>query len=190
MMIVDKPSQLVDRVREHYVAQFRAFVADQCKIAGGGVSELKIKINAQTSLFGDLYCLDFYYGAPGGTGGVELLPDFLCFEAFHRKVGEVELSFLHLRWDDVIVRHDLKETPQELASWFNWWFDPDDQRADRPADVSGCIHSLLVEPGYIDVDFGTADADALWTLLEVLDVAGAKRIEISSSRAEAESSAQ
>jgi hypothetical protein len=48
------------------------------------------------------------------------------------------------------------------------------------------IHSLLVEPGTLSVDMGTAASDALWDVLDLLEKAGAQSIRISASRADAD----
>jgi hypothetical protein len=54
------------------------------------------------------------------------------------------------------------------------------------APLSFVIHSLLIEPGVIDIDFGTAPPEAFWEMLGLLQSAGARTIRISSSRDEAE----
>jgi hypothetical protein len=86
----------------------------------------------------------------------------------------------------VLIRHNLDEVPHEpLSRWFQLWFDPDDVRHDPSAELSDVIHSVLLQPNCISIDFGSADPNAFWDMLDLLEEAGATSLKISSSRAEA-----
>ncbi len=175
---------LVAGVRDHYVAQFRGFVARELEASPGGASELKIKLKDDGELFNQLYCVDFYRGSGGAAGGSELEPTHLTFPALKGKFGQAALSLVDLRWSDVLIRHDLAQVPADaMLEWFRWWFDPANARRDPAAELSGNIHSMLVQPGAIFVDFGTTDPGAFWSLLELLEAAGASNIVVGSSKA-------
>lgn len=150
---------------------------------------MKLQLNEQSRLFDRLYCVDFIKNN-GTLEIVELQPkNILAFDAITGAFGRASLSIRQMRWDDVLIRHDLKHLPaDDLSRWFQLWFDPEDERHNPAAEVSGIIHSMLLQPSSVSIDFGTATPDAFWDILQLLEGAGAVRIEVSSSRAEAASS--
>jgi hypothetical protein len=176
---------LIARLRDHYVDQFRRFAERQRASCTKGASEVKLQLGDQSELFDRLYCADFVKN-DGKTEIVELHPDnVLTFDPITVSFGEALLSIEHLQWNDVVLYHDSDGLPPEkLSRWFRQWFDPDDQRHDPTADLSGVVHSLLVQPGSVSIDFGTANPEAFWDILELIEGAGAKRIRVSSSSAE------
>ena len=178
---------IIARIRDHYVDQFRAFAEQQQARCTQGAPEVKFQLNEQSELFDRLYCVDFIIN-DGAVEIVELQPEnILTFEPITGSLGHASLAIKHLRWDDVLVRHDLDELPSDqLSKWFHLWFDPEDARKDPHAELSEIIHSLLIQPHCISIDFGTAKPDAFWNILQLLDDAGANHIEVSSSRADAE----
>ena len=170
---------LIQRIRDHYVEQFRGFVQAQCREFDTGVGEVKIRLNGE-GLSNRLYCIDFLANIDGETVLRELQPDLiLTFDPLTGSIGQADLEVLGLKWDDVILEHDLKADVEGLADWFDVWFDPEDKRHDPAAELSLCIHSLSVEPGRLCVDFGTAPPDAFWELMKVLLDAGVTQIRIS-----------
>lgn len=180
------PTAFVTRIRDHYVDQFRAFAEQQRASCTRGASEVKLQLSEQSELFDRLYCVDFIKN-DGAQEIVELQPEnILTFEPIVGTLGKASLSIEHLRWDDVLIRHDVDAIPSDpLSHWFQLWFDPDDARHDPNAELSGIIHSMLLQPHCISIDFGSANPDAFWDILQLLEDAGASRIEVSSSRAEA-----
>ena len=146
---------------------------------------MKLLLHHESKLFERLYCVDFVKNDPPEI--VELQPEnILTFALIEGSFGEASLSVEHLRWDDVLLYHDSTDLPpQALSLWFRQWFDPEDERHDPAADLSRVIHSMLIEPSCVSVDFGTAEPEAFWDMLNLLEGAGARRIRISSSRADA-----
>jgi len=144
-----------------------------------------LQLSERNELFGRLYCADFISN-DGEAKVVELRPrNVLTFTPIAGSFGKASLSIEHLRWDDVVIRHDRSELPHDgLSRWFQHWFDPDDRRHDPMAGLSGVVHSLLVEPGSVSIDFGTADPGAFWEMLELIEGAGAKQIRVTASVAE------
>jgi hypothetical protein len=180
------PVAFVTRIRDHYVDQFRTFAKQQRAGCILGAAEVKLQLSEQSGLLDRLYCADFIKN-DGAQEVVELQPEnFLAFEPIAGTFGKASLSIEHLRWDDVLIRHDLDEVPAgPLSHWFKLWFDPDDVRHDPSAQLSDVIHSVLLQPNCISVDFGTADPNAFWDILQLLEEAGATCLEVSTSRAEA-----
>lgn len=180
--MADPFEELVTRVREHYLEQFWKFVEEQKERCPTGTNELKIQSNGpRETLHRNLYCFDFATNHDGKIGFVELEPDkFLSFEPFVVDYGRMAVRVDELEWDRIIVRHDLGELPPgAIDAWFDRWFGPDDQQTDM-------IHWLGSNTSEISCDLGTAPEDAFYDLLDLLEGAGVKTVQISSGRAEAE----
>lgn len=173
-------NELIQRIRDHYVEQFKAFVALQRQELQAGTGEVKLQLNIGEGIFRGLYCVDFLAKINGEMAVREMQPDrVLTFEPFHATLGQALFEVSNLRWDDLIVEHDLDVDVMALEDWFDAWFDPEDKRYAAGAEVSRCIHSLSVHPGKITADLGTAPPDTLWHLMKVLLDAGATHIRIS-----------
>jgi len=179
---------LVTRVRDHYVDQFSAFANEQRRSCTQGSSEVKFQLSEDSEVFQRLYCVDFIKN-DGDVQAVEFQPEnILTFDEVSASFGSAALLIQYLRWDDVVIFHDVQALPHEkVAEWFRLWFDPDDERHDQDAPLSDVIHSLLIQPSSISVDYGTAAPGAFWDMLELLVDAGATTIRVSSSRADADS---
>lgn len=177
-------NKFFSQLRDHYVQQFQGFVGRQRSNHPGGAAEVKFLLSEESGLFRRFYCADFFGNDGGGAGIVEFDPEhILVFDPIAGSFGKSALSIERLRWDDVTLLHDLAEIPSsKLEAWFERWFDPEDARYMPGADNCCIIHSLLVQPGRLDIDFGTAPPEALWDMLELLETSGAATIDISSSR--------
>jgi hypothetical protein len=187
-------TDFIARIRDHYVEQFEVFADKQrrsCSHYRGG-SEIKLRLSETSKLFERLYCADFVKTDVNGQNEIiEFQPEnILTFKTISGSFGAAAYSIEHLRWDDVLIHHDLAELPPlEISGWFRCWFDVDDERHVSHAPLSFVIHSLGIEPRVISIDFGTAPPEAFWEMLGILQKAGALAIRISSSRDEAEAKA-
>ncbi len=152
-----------------------------------GASEVKIQTEGEDGVFRGLYCLDFISN-DGEPRAAELVPQYsLAFEPVTARLGTADLRIEHLSWDDVLIYHDLPAPPSDaVAEWFERWFDPEDERHVDGAELGEIIHSLLVQPGCVSADLGTAPPQAFWEMLGLLESGGATNLRVSSSRAEAE----
>jgi len=174
----------IARIREHYIEQFRSFVAKQKQGGVNGAPELKLRLSPECGLFRHLYCVDFMKNDPLEL--IELQPDrVLSFEPISGAIGDARLRIEHLCWDDVEIYHDLGMPLKGIDQWFALWFDENDERLEATAEFSNAIHSLLIEADHLSIDFGSAPTVAFWELLALLEAAGAKSIRITSSQAEA-----
>jgi hypothetical protein len=184
-------NSLVEQVRNHYVEQFEVFAEEQRKGCVQGASEVKLQLGTESRIYRSLYCADFIKNDEERDGPqiAELLPDsFLDFPPFSIELDDGMLVVDHLRWDDIVISHDVSDLPStEIDDWFCRWFDPEDIRHVEDAPLSDNIHSLLIEPYLLSVDFGTAQEAAFTDMLDLLVRAGACNLRISSSRAEDES---
>ena len=175
---------LIARARDHYVEQFEAFANAQSHNCTTGSPEVKLRLGDHSALFDRLCCVDFIKN-DGKTEVIELQPDrVLSFEPVLGSFGAASVTIEHLRWDDIVIHHDATELPSSgVADWFQLWFDPDDKRHNPTSRLSGIIHSLLVQPGELDIDLGSAPPEAFWDMLTLIERAGAKAIRVTSSRA-------
>jgi hypothetical protein len=184
-------SSLVEQVRNHYVEQFRVFAEEQRKGCIQGGSEVKLQLSTESRIYRSLYCADFIKNDEEREGPqiAELLPDsFLDFPPFSIELDDGMLVVDHMRWNDIVISHDVSDVPlTEIDGWFCRWFDPEDMRYVEDAPFSDNIHSLMIEPYLLSVDFGTAQGAAFTDLLDLLVRAGARNVRISYSGAEDES---
>lgn len=176
----------LSRIRDHYAEQLLVFVADQRRNSIRGEAEVKIELEPGSKVFRSLVCADFVRN-DGEPEVITFAPDrALGFDPVTARLGNADLEIERLRWDDVVVQHNASFDPETtLGGWFERWFDPDDRRYQGGQDLGNVIHSLIVEPGKLAVDFGSAAPDALWELLDLLERAGATELRISGSPVEA-----
>jgi hypothetical protein len=164
-------------VREHYIDRFESFIDRQEEGCVRGHAEVMFEIPGSPDLHRNLTRVDFVKN-DNGVEAVFFEPEHvLSFEAFSAVLGAMAVEMESLRWDGVVVHHDLVGIPP-LDMWFQRWFDPNDERRDSTARLAGFIHSLSISPACVSVDFGTAPANALLQLLERLEAAGARKITI------------
>lgn len=175
------PEAFISLVREHYLDQFKDFVEKQRLACDQGAAEVKLALSDSSEVYQRLYCADFIRN-DGEPRVIELQPErTLDFDVIDGSFGGAAFVIEHLRWDDVVVHHNAPEPLGSLADWFVKWFDPEDERHVQGAAVGNVIHSLLVEPSSLSMDLGSAEPDALWEILDLLEVAGATSLRISAS---------
>lgn len=179
------PAAFVTRVRDHYVDQFRAFAKQQRASCTVGAAEVKLQLSKQNGLLDRLYCANFIK-SDAVQEVVQLQPEnLLAFEQIAGTFAKVPRSIERLRWDDVLIRHNFDEVPHgQISRWFQLWFDPNDVRHEPSADLSGIIYSVLLQLNCISIDLGSADPNAFWDMLHLLEGSGVTSLKISSSRAE------
>jgi hypothetical protein len=177
-------TDFVNDIREHYLGQFDDFVDQQTRSSSKGASEVKLRLSDESEIYQHLYCVDFIKNDDDEPEVIELQPNVLTFEPLSGSFGDAALTIEQLRWDDVVIHHDASDPSDGLAAWFSRWFDPEDLRHDASAKLGNVVHSLLVTPGTLSVDLGTATPDAFWDVLNLLEKAGARTIRIGASRSE------
>jgi hypothetical protein len=173
------------RLRDHYVQQLLIFVAEQRRNSIRGEAEVKLELEPGSRVFRSLSCADFVRN-DGEPEIIDFTPErVLSFEPITTSLGGAELRIEELRWDDAAIHHNGSfDSEQALGAWFDRWFDPDDRRYMTGADLGNVIHSLVVEPEKLRIDFGSAAPDSFWEVLNLLEQAGATELRITSSAAE------
>ncbi len=164
----DAVEELVIRARDHYVTQFQAFIRRQRETCVTGAAEVKFGLGADSSAYRGLAVVDFVRN-DAGTEGILFEPEsFLTFDRIEGHIATTDLVIEGLRWDAVSIYHDVLDVDRSISSWFDKWFDPDEVNLDQAVDVKNCIHAVYIEPSELQVDFGTAPAEAFWELLDSL----------------------
>jgi hypothetical protein len=160
----------------HYRAQFAAFLERQRKAAPRGESEAKLQMRDASPLFRGLHRADYLISSPRQI--VFLKPDEAAsFEPFSTQVGAMNVEVAEARWDQIVLVCSggaLEEN--DFLAWFARYFDKEDAR--RTDGFANAIHSAEIAPGRLSVDFGTAPADALIELLDLLAAKGFTRVRV------------
>jgi hypothetical protein len=172
--------EFIARIRDTYVDQFEAFAEHQVAEGVEGASEIKLELERSDGVLKQLYCADFMMATGDGYEPILFQAESqLFFEPFEARVGAIDITFASFGWDGIEIRYESALTAEQILDhWHDYWFDPDDERRDPDAFLSGSIHNVVVFAGGVSVDMGTAPAEAFWDLLEAFDAAGVSRLEI------------
>ncbi|SFI50972.1 hypothetical protein [Albimonas pacifica] len=183
-------ASLAAAARETYLSFFAGMVEATVEPGVEGMSEVGVDLE-DPGFLGGLYRFDLVLRLPDDRA-VSLdfameVPHGQDLPAFAERVGALTLHVFRLRWDDVVVHHDLGDLPEDaLEGWFERWFnvhEPEGEDDPFPADR---LHSASVATGAVSVDFGTAPSAALVELVSLLEARGAKAVQIDASRDDAE----
>ena len=144
---------------------------------------MKMKLGEPGEVFQGLFCADFVKNDEKFEIMMLQPKRRLSFAPISVSLATMTLRIEQLHWDDILISHDVVALPQdEIDVWFQYWFDPKDERRDKHALLSNNVHSLIIKPGAVGIDFGTAPKDALWEMVGILSGAGATEIRISDSQ--------
>ena len=183
-------AHLAAAARETYVAFFAGMVEATVEPGVEGMSEVGVDLE-DPGFLGGLYRFDLVLRLPDDRA-VSLdfameVPHGQDLPAFAEQVGALTLHVFRLRWDDVVLHHDLPDLPEDaLEGWFERWFNVHEPEGEDEPFPSDRLHSASVAPGAVSVDFGTAPSAALVELVSLLEAAGAKAVQIDASRDDAE----
>lgn len=174
------PVEFIARVRDTYVDQFRTFAEHQLAGDTDGETEIKLELDQADGVLKSLYCADFMIETEDGFEPILFQAEAqLFFEPFEVRIGSIDITFASFGWDGIDIRYESPLTADQiLDEWHDYWFDADDERRDLDAFLNGNIHNVVVFPGGVSVDMGTAPAEAFWDLMEAFDAAGVRRLEI------------
>lgn len=162
------------------MAQFAAFAEECTDRDPDGHLEMPVELAEGSRCLERFFRADFV----GAEGMREMRPrEVLAPNGHHGRIGGVGVRLDDLVWDDVVLAHDGAEIgPDAIQTWFLDWCDPDQTARPASGPFSGKAHSVILDRDEIWVDLGTAPADALIELLEVVSRAGAREVRVSASR--------
>lgn len=175
---------LLEAARKVHIEQFAGFIEEMAAAYTKGAAEVKMELSEGSQCLERFYCADFMCN--DGTAGIrEMIPeDVLNLRDERLLLNGIELLVDDLVWDDVMLAHDSGTIDRErFEPWFLRWCDPDDVRPRPDGPFSLAAHSMILSPGEIWTDLGTATPDALIGLLDILRGAGARQVTVSASRA-------
>jgi hypothetical protein len=132
--------------------------------------------------FEDWFCVDFVSKRDGDIGLRVFSPkNALSLAPIQAKYENMSLGLGNFRWDNSVIRYAPAELDRAaLRAWFNKWFAPSHERKPAGAPLSGNIHFVTLGDGALKIDFGTAPAEAFWSVLDVLKASGATHVTIAS----------
>lgn len=194
---VSAVAQLIQERRDLHVAAFRDAIQQARQRYGHGTAEDAFAASELPFPYGEVFCSDF---VTFGGRSMTVLDFNIPHEPFSKPVccdlGGAFLSVESLNWGATHIHHDASSIRErKLKHWFDYWFPSEDEveldedgweheeveaadsRREDP-DVGGIIHLLEVRDGLLTIDFGTAPADAMWDLLDVLRGSGARHIRV------------
>lgn len=177
-MNTDDVQELVRRVRQKYVDHFVSAVGELAASSQGSHAT-EVKFSNVDSFYRNFIAVDFV--ANDGQPNPQFINSdtYLKFSPDIRaEIGGMDVFISPFKWDDVHFKFDTKDLDDDLFDeWFRTWFDIDGERETIEV-VGNIIHSTQLLDGQLTVDFGTAEADAFWHLLQVLSRSGVRSLAI------------
>jgi hypothetical protein len=170
------PQEVVDHARDFFVKRFEAFVATQRRAFESGTAELLVEEVREA--YQGLCRLDF---ATDDKAFVFVPDQKLSMKPVFLPMPAATCIADHLDWQDIVILSDQQAATLELLEeWFFYWFDPEGA-VQQGLREPGVVHLLSLDVCRMDIDMGTAPAEALWQMLWILDKAGAKNIYVTNS---------
>lgn len=185
--------ELIDAVRDSYLRQFQAAVAEQLRVAGRVLTEVALRDGSGAPVGEGLLQLPMRLdivpmqgGQPGATVSVdsESRMGFKTVEFLWGRQLRVSLS--SFCWDN--LRADLSVAEwKPLQQWFLKWFSAADDGDGEPLGVVHFLSDPKPAPvGHsLTVDLGTAPVQAFEELLDAVEASGARTIVIGAGPAAA-----
>lgn len=177
-MDMDDVQELVRRIRQKYVDQFVSAVGELAANSRGPHAS-EVKYANVDSFYRNFIAVDFV------TNDGQPDPQFINSGTYlrfspdiHAGIGGMDVYIAPFKWDEVGFKFDTKSLDGDLFDeWFHSWFDIDGERETKDI-VGNIIHSALLVDGQVTIDFGTADVDAFWHLLQILSRSGVRSLAI------------
>jgi len=177
--------EVLDALRNNYVAQFEAVYEQHGGLDTGIHPEIAFEISGAT--YQNLYVVDFVKRdattKDAGTA-IEVSPTSLAYGGNGEfKSHGLQISVGNISWDGVSFYLNTAPAALEgIDAWFDHWIDLDATRRKQDVVISQILHSVIIEPDQIHVDFGTAPVSAVTELLDILHNSGVQNITLRSSR--------
>ena len=175
-------SEAIASVREDYVDQLTAFIAEERRCEPSAEAGRRLAM-PQSTLFARAYVPDIYIAGPQ-----ERMSDLVPRERagklppFAFNSPNLRVEFDDLWWDDLRLDHNGSFTGPLLSAWFRRWFPAEDGTLPHGEGVEGFIHSAMVDETWITADLGSASTKALYELLNVAQKCGATLVHVTAGR--------
>lgn len=164
-------------VRDKFVQQYDAWIAQMRKEHPSGAPELAVKLGPHTGLVRQLYRVDYAIGlgTPPEFREMQLVSN-LAFAPWSGQVGSLMLNLNPFRWNGVVVDLETMNWNEDLLlPWFDKWFGiiNEELRAPEAERSSGLLHAVTLDGSRVHVDLGSAPADAIAELIALAQQHGA-----------------
>jgi hypothetical protein len=175
---MEEVQDLIRRIRQTYVDQFVSSV-EKLAASGQGRHASEAKFSNVDSYYRNLIAIDFI--ANDGEPDPRFINSdtYLNFEPEIRaRFGRMDTTIQPFKWDEAEFSFDTTSLDvDKFDQWFEGWFDPESVReADNV--IGNIIHSALLQDKKLTIDFGTAEVDAFWHLIHVLETCGIHSVSI------------
>ncbi|MER9017198.1 hypothetical protein [Mesorhizobium sp. M0898] len=177
-MDLDDIQELVRLIRQKYVDYFVTAAGELARNCQGSHAT-EIKFSNVDSFYRNFIAVDFVSndGQPNpqfinSDSYVKFSPDI------HAAMGGMDVLISPFRWDEIHFKFPINELDGDLFDeWFRGWFDIDGER-ETSETVGNVIHSAQLLDRQLTIDFGTAEVDAFWHLLQILNRSGVHSLAI------------
>lgn len=177
--------ELVQAIQSSYQTQFAAFVQSQHETCRTCSAEVKFEIKDIPSLLGSIYVVDFIRNDES-TQAVEMYPDRMIYfsEQRFRVDNSLAVTMTSAVWGNIRFTCDPAPPDNNLREafmpFFDYWLDPNDKRAVYGQEIGGIVHSISIDSGTVEIDFGSAPTDAFFDALNRLADAGCAAVQVTS----------
>jgi len=178
--------QEVAKKRESYLEFLREGIRELSAKTDQFAVELLVKPNGWDSPHPFCLCrVDLIYGGPEVPKVQRFVdkvrPEIPILE--HRLESGLVVSAGEFGWEEFTVAFESAVfTFRDLEPWLSGWLDPDETKPADEYGLSGVVHSIAwnqeEDRWRLHVDFGSAEAEALAQLLDVLAATGIERCEL------------
>ena len=171
----------IDDLRSAYVQEFVATFSREKAKNAGFFAEIGFKITGPVHK--GLYIVDFVRRVEGSDTVVELGETPKTFRGPASFSSDaMSVVFDSVSWDAVEVSAEPSIIwSQDFEAWFERWLDAEKTPKDGEV-VTGIIHSVAIKDGGIQIDFGTAPAEAALEFIELARENGAQSIHFENAR--------
>lgn len=173
--------QFLSDMQSAYVAEFVAVYSAEQQRHESIASEIALEISG--GVYRNVYVADFVVQQDGSRSIIELGPTdrTVLGPAIFEDHG-FAVHFDAVSWDAMTFQLPRRTSLDgALDPWFDRWLDVN-RVPQSGVIIAGIIHSVVIGPDGISVDFGTAPAIAAEELLAILRDHGARAVQVTSSR--------
>ncbi len=174
---------VVDEVSRAYISHLRALVRERAAL-GNYAFELLVQPNGAVNPPPYSYVRVDAITLKPKTAILRVVADEKrAVEQTFRTPTGTTVSVRALAWEACAIHiHDPNFDLHTIGPWLTKWLDPDETRAPDSNGLSSVIHGIAwqtnAEALVLQVDFGSAPADAFFELLAVISENGHKYIEV------------
>lgn len=174
---------ILDDLRGKYLLEFEAAYHQQVEENQQVFPEIAFEIS--DGPFKRLFVIDMVVRNNGGDSAVEVgVGPYSYTDSATVSYRGMQIEFAKVSWDS--MRFSFKQSSGELAGfekWFDTWIDLEGARDTNGNDIfAEMIHSVTLDTGSVDVDFGSAPLSAATELFDLFAINGVESVFVTSGK--------